>query len=71
MGFDEGRDEELRVVKLERVAQIEFAEWMLDGHRRHLKFIGLREDKDAGGGRPGRLGVSYDSKALPGLAVGQ
>jgi DNA ligase D-like protein (predicted ligase) len=28
------------------VAQIEFAEWTPDGHLRHSKFIGLREDKD-------------------------
>jgi ATP-dependent DNA ligase len=26
--------------------QIEFAEWTQDGHLRHSKFIGLREDKD-------------------------
>jgi len=25
--------------------QIEFAEWTQDGHLRHSKFIGLREDK--------------------------
>jgi DNA ligase D-like protein (predicted ligase) len=30
----------------ELVAQIEFAEWTPDGHLRHSKFIGLREDKD-------------------------
>ena len=29
------------------VAQIEFTEWTPDGHLRHSKFIGLREDKDA------------------------
>jgi ATP-dependent DNA ligase len=28
------------------VAQIEFAEWTTDGHLRHSKFVGLREDKD-------------------------
>ena len=28
------------------VVQIEFGEWIPDGHRRHSKFIGLREDKD-------------------------
>jgi ATP-dependent DNA ligase len=28
------------------VAQIEFAEWTPDGHLRHSKFVGLREDKD-------------------------
>ena len=31
----------------ELVAQIEFAEWTPDGHLRHSKFLGLREDKDA------------------------
>jgi bifunctional non-homologous end joining protein LigD len=28
------------------VAQIEFTEWTPDGHLRHLKFVGLREDKE-------------------------
>lgn len=31
----------------ELVAQIEFAEWTPDGHLRHAKFVGLRDDKDA------------------------
>ena len=31
----------------ELVAQIEFTEWTPDGHLRHSKFVGLREDKDA------------------------
>jgi ATP-dependent DNA ligase len=35
-----------RWLKLELVAQIEFAEWTPDGHLRHSKFVGLREDKD-------------------------
>jgi bifunctional non-homologous end joining protein LigD len=26
--------------------QIEFIEWTQDGHLRHAKFVGLREDKD-------------------------
>jgi bifunctional non-homologous end joining protein LigD len=30
----------------ELVAQIEFTEWTPDGHLRHSKFVGLREDKD-------------------------
>ena len=29
------------------VAQIEFTEWTPDGHLRHSKFVGLRNDKDA------------------------
>jgi ATP-dependent DNA ligase len=35
-----------RWLRPELVAQIEFAEWTQDGHLRHSKFIGLREDKD-------------------------
>ena len=35
-------------LKPELVAQIEFTEWTPDGHLRHSKFIGLREDKEAG-----------------------
>ena len=31
----------------ELVAQIESVEWTPDGHLRHSKFIGLRDDKDA------------------------
>jgi ATP-dependent DNA ligase len=34
-------------LKPELVAQIEFAEWTPDGHLRHSKFVGLREDKKA------------------------
>ena len=29
-----------------KTAQIEFTEWTPDGHLRHSKFVGLREDKD-------------------------
>jgi bifunctional non-homologous end joining protein LigD len=29
------------------VGQFEFVEWTPDGHLRHVKFAGLREDKDA------------------------
>jgi bifunctional non-homologous end joining protein LigD len=29
------------------VAQVEFTEWTLDGHLRHSRFVGLREDKVA------------------------
>jgi ATP dependent DNA ligase-like protein len=36
-------------LKPELVPQIEFTEWTPDGHLRHSKFVGLREDK--GGGR--------------------
>jgi ATP-dependent DNA ligase len=35
-------------LKPELVAQIEFTEWTPDdGHLRHSKFVGLREDKKA------------------------
>jgi ATP-dependent DNA ligase len=34
-----------RWLRPELVAQIEFAEWTPDGHLRHSKFVGLREDK--------------------------
>ena len=34
-------------VKPKLVAQIEFTEWTPNGHLRHSKFIGLRDDKDA------------------------
>jgi DNA ligase D-like protein (predicted ligase) len=35
-----------RWLKPELVAQIELAEWTPDGHLRHSKFVGWREDKD-------------------------
>jgi ATP-dependent DNA ligase len=37
-----------RWLRPELVAQIEFAEWTLDGHLRHSKFVGLREDDKEG-----------------------
>jgi bifunctional non-homologous end joining protein LigD len=33
-------------LKPELVAQIEFTEWTPDGHLRHSRFVGLRENKD-------------------------
>lgn len=33
-------------LKPELIAQIEFTEWTPDGHLRHSKFCGLREDKE-------------------------
>jgi DNA ligase D-like protein (predicted ligase) len=33
-------------IKPEPVARIEFSEWTPDGHLRHSKFIGLRDDKE-------------------------
>jgi bifunctional non-homologous end joining protein LigD len=29
------------------VGQFEFVEWTPDGHLRHSRFVGLREDKEA------------------------
>jgi len=34
-------------LKPKLVVQIEFAEWTPDGHLRHSKFVGLRDDKAA------------------------
>src|SRR5262249_54811090 len=34
-------------LKPKLVAQIEFTEWTPDGHLRHSKFIGMRDDKEA------------------------
>jgi ATP-dependent DNA ligase len=34
-------------LKPELVAQIEFTEWTPDGHLRHSRFVGMREDKAA------------------------
>jgi bifunctional non-homologous end joining protein LigD len=35
------------LVKPELVVQLEFGEWTPDGHLRHSRFEGLREDKNA------------------------
>ena len=45
----------------ELVAQIEFTEWTPDGHLRHSKFVGLREDKEP------REVVREDSKFMADL----
>ena len=34
-------------VKPDLVAQIEFGEWTPDGHLRHSRFVGVRQDKKA------------------------
>jgi ATP-dependent DNA ligase len=47
VGLDPRRDENCVWLKPELVAQIEFTEWTPDGHLRHSKFVGLREDKKA------------------------
>jgi len=43
---DDGGHEKMCVAQPEMVAQVEFVEWRPDGHLRHSKFIGLRDDKD-------------------------
>src|SRR5262245_58670659 len=43
------------------VTQIEFTEWTPDGHLRHSKFVGLREDKEV------REVVRVKLEALPGV----
>jgi ATP-dependent DNA ligase len=35
------------LIPILNLGQIEFAEWTRDGHLRHSKFVGLRDDKDA------------------------
>ena len=47
MGFDQGRMKNCVCLKQELVAQIGFTEWTPDGHLRHSKFVGFREDKRA------------------------
>ena len=42
----EAENAALRADNAELVAQIEFGEWTPDGHLRHSRFAGLREDKD-------------------------
>jgi ATP-dependent DNA ligase len=39
--------ENCRWLKPRLVAQIEFNEWTPDGHLRHARFVGLRDDKEA------------------------
>ena len=38
-------------LQLVLVGQFEFLEWNADNHPRHMKFVGLREDKKAKAGR--------------------
>jgi ATP-dependent DNA ligase len=37
---------ECRWIAPDLVGRFEFAEWTLDNHLRHSRFVGLREDKD-------------------------
>jgi len=63
--------EECRWLKPVLVGQFEFVEWTSDGHLRHSKFVGLREDKKAGGG-PTRKAerLKGRSSALLGTSLG-
>jgi ATP-dependent DNA ligase len=46
-GLTVAKMEECRWLKPVLVAQFEFVEWTSDGHLRHSKFVGMREDKKA------------------------
>ncbi len=60
-GFTAAKMQECQWLKPQLVGQFEFVEWTGDGHLRHTRFVGLREDKRArdvrreisGGDRPG------------------
>jgi bifunctional non-homologous end joining protein LigD len=47
VGLTAAKMRECKWLKPELVAQVEFAEWTLDDHLRHAKFVALREDKKA------------------------
>ncbi len=53
VGLTAAKMKECRWIKPELVARVEFAEWTLDDHLRHSKFVGLREDKKGAGCRAG------------------
>ena len=46
-GLTAAKMEECRWLKPVLVGQFEFVEWTSDGHLRHSKYVGLREDKKA------------------------
>ena len=46
-GTHRRENEELRLAETVLVRQFEFVEWTPDGHLRHSRFVGLREDKEA------------------------
>jgi bifunctional non-homologous end joining protein LigD len=46
-GLTAEKMKECSCLKPELVGQFEFVEWTPDGHLRHARFIGLREDKRA------------------------
>jgi ATP-dependent DNA ligase len=47
-GLTAAKMEECRWLRPQLVGQFEFVEWTQDGHLRHSRFVGLREDKAAG-----------------------
>jgi ATP-dependent DNA ligase len=46
-GLTAAKMTECRWIKPQLVGQFEFVEWTSDGHLRHSKFVGLRDDKKA------------------------
>jgi bifunctional non-homologous end joining protein LigD len=46
-GLTAAKMAECRWLKPVLVGQFEFVEWTADGHLRHSRFVGLREDKTA------------------------
>jgi ATP-dependent DNA ligase len=48
-GLTAEKMQQCRWVKPALVGQFEFVEWTPDGHLRHSRFMGLREDKKAPG----------------------
>jgi hypothetical protein len=55
MGLDQGRDEKLCVAEAGASPKSSSPNGRSDGHLRHSKFVGLREDKEARGGCAGGL----------------
>jgi ATP-dependent DNA ligase len=49
MGLDQGEMKNCVWLKPKLVTQIEFTEWTPDGHLRHSRFVGLRENGEEGG----------------------
>jgi DNA ligase D-like protein (predicted ligase) len=45
-GLTKAKMADCRWVRPELVGQFEFVEWTADNHLRHVRFVGLREDKD-------------------------
>jgi bifunctional non-homologous end joining protein LigD len=48
VGLTAEKMKECRWLKPDLVGQFEFVEWTRDGHLRHSRFMGLREDKKPG-----------------------